>query len=110
LTEFAKKTPSGETVSFNVMAYATGTPEDPSTARRLSLARALTIRGAMMADGVASTRIYVRANGAPPGVDAGPADRVDISVLGGPAVHAGAPVTTPATTPAGAPAPPLARP
>ena len=111
LTEFAKKTPSGETVSFNVMAYATGTPEDPSTARRLALARALTIRGAMMADGVASTRIYVRANGAPGGVDAGPADRVDISVLGGPAVHAGAPATNPATTtPAGTPAPPLARP
>ncbi len=33
--------PAGDGTSFNVVAYAAGTPEDPSTARRLSLARAL---------------------------------------------------------------------
>jgi outer membrane protein OmpA-like peptidoglycan-associated protein len=72
--------PQGDGISFNVVAYAAGTPEDPSTARRLSLARALAVRNALIADGVSSTRIYVRALGAPTG-DA-PADRVDLSVLG----------------------------
>jgi hypothetical protein len=66
--------------SFNVVAYAAGTPDDPSTARRLSLSRALAVRSALMADGVSSTHIYVRALGAPEG-DKTP-DRVDISVLG----------------------------
>lgn len=77
--------PQGDGVSFNVVAYAAGTPEDPSTARRLSLARALAVRSALIADGVSSTRIYVRALGAQAGgAQAGdaPADRVDLSVLG----------------------------
>jgi outer membrane protein OmpA-like peptidoglycan-associated protein len=72
--------PQGDGISFNVVAYAAGTPEDPSTARRLSLARALAVRSALIADGVSSTRIYVRALGVQAG-DA-PADRVDLSVLG----------------------------
>jgi outer membrane protein OmpA-like peptidoglycan-associated protein len=90
-----KAAPPGDTTSFNVVAYATGTPEDPSTARRLSLARALAVRSALMADGVSSTRIYVRALGAQ--VGEAPADRVDVSVLG-----ANAP-PTPASAPAAAP-------
>ena len=44
--------PSGGNTSFNVVAYAAGTPEDPSTARRLSLSRALAVRSALIADGV----------------------------------------------------------
>ncbi|MSO91281.1 MAG: hypothetical protein EXR01_06860 [Acetobacteraceae bacterium] len=82
LAVFAKAAPSGETTSFNVQAYAAGLAEDSSAARRLSLARALAIRTALMADGIASTRIYVRAMGTPadPGMD--PVDRVDIAVLG----------------------------
>jgi outer membrane protein OmpA-like peptidoglycan-associated protein len=91
--------PQGEGISFNVVAYAAGTPEDPSTARRLSLARALAVRSALIADGVSSTRIYVRALGAQAG-DA-PADRVDLSVLGAnaPSIPASAPAEAPATPP-----------
>jgi outer membrane protein OmpA-like peptidoglycan-associated protein len=70
----------GETVSFNVVAYAAGTPDDPSTARRLSLSRALAVRSALMADGVNSSRIYVRALGAAGGSDE--PDRVDLAVMG----------------------------
>jgi outer membrane protein OmpA-like peptidoglycan-associated protein len=84
--------PPAETTSFNVVAYATGTADDPSAARRLSLSRALAVRSALIASGVPSTRIYVRALGAPPpdahptatGTEkaGGPADRVDVIVLG----------------------------
>ncbi len=73
--------PAGDSASFNVLAYAAGTPEDPSTARRLSLARALAVRSALMADGIASSRIYVRALGATGGDEA--PDRVDLAVMGG---------------------------
>ncbi len=86
--------PAGDTTSFNVVAYAAGTPEDPSTARRLSLSRALAVRSALMADGIGSSRIYVRALGATGG-DAAP-DRVDLAVMGG---------NTPASSPVSAPAP-----
>ncbi len=72
---------AGDGASFNVLAYAAGTPEDPSTARRLSLARALAVRSALMADGIASSRIYVRALGATGGDEA--PDRVDLAVMGG---------------------------
>jgi outer membrane protein OmpA-like peptidoglycan-associated protein len=73
-------TPAGNNTSYNVVAYAAGTPEDPSTARRLSLSRALAVRSALMADGISSSRIYVRALGATEG-DETP-DRVDVAVLG----------------------------
>jgi outer membrane protein OmpA-like peptidoglycan-associated protein len=73
--------PPGPNTSFNVAGYAAGTAEDPSTARRLSLSRALAVRSALMADGVSSTRIYVRALGAASGDE--PPDRVDLAVLGG---------------------------
>ncbi len=84
-------TGTAETKSFEVVAYATGTPSDPSTARRLSLSRALAVRSVLLADGVPSARIYVRALGSPLGAsDSGgspsgdaPADRVDLTVLGG---------------------------
>jgi outer membrane protein OmpA-like peptidoglycan-associated protein len=72
--------PKTDDTTFNVMAYAAGVPEDPSTARRLSLSRALAVRSALMAYGVPSTHIYVRALGALPGD--GPQDRVDVLVLG----------------------------
>jgi len=73
--------PRGDTTVYNVAAYAAGTGDDPSTARRLSLTRALAVRNALLADGVPSTRIFVRALGAQSG--GGPADRVDLSVAGG---------------------------
>jgi outer membrane protein OmpA-like peptidoglycan-associated protein len=80
LKTLVSQAPKSETVSYNVLAYAPGTPEDPSTARRLSLARALAVRSVLMSAGVPSTRIYVRALGAPSG-NASP-DRADVSVLG----------------------------
>ena len=81
IKNIVQSAPAGDSASFNVLAYAAGTPEDPSTARRLSLARALAVRSALMADGIASSRIYVRALGATGGDEA--PDRVDLAVMGG---------------------------
>jgi outer membrane protein OmpA-like peptidoglycan-associated protein len=92
IQNLVRTAPQGNNISINVVAYAAGTPEDPSTARRLSLSRALAVRSALIADGVSSARIYVRALGAQAGD--GPADRVDLSLLGG---NASSPV--PASTP-----------
>jgi outer membrane protein OmpA-like peptidoglycan-associated protein len=80
LQSFVHSLPLSEAISYNVVAYAAGTPEDPSTARRVSLARALSVRGVLMGAGVPSSRIYVRALGATGGN--GPADRVDVTALG----------------------------
>lgn len=81
IKEFVAAAPSTDTASYNVVAFASGKAEDPSTARRVSLSRAMAVRAALMADGVPSSRIYVRALGAQSGE--GPPDRVDISMLGG---------------------------
>lgn len=70
-----------ENSSVNVVAYAAPTPDDPSTARRLSLSRALAVRSALIADGVNSSRIYVRALGGSE-TGGGPDDRVDVTLLG----------------------------
>lgn len=78
--KLVKATPTGNTISYNVVAYAAGSADDPSVARRMSLARGLAVRSALVADGVASTRIYVRALGA--AKEGGPPDRVDITVMG----------------------------
>ena len=72
---------AGGTATFNIVAYAAAKPDDPSAARRLSLSRALAVRNALMADGVVSSRIYVRALGSQ--VPEGPPDRVDLTLLGG---------------------------
>jgi outer membrane protein OmpA-like peptidoglycan-associated protein len=81
IQNLVKSAPTGDGTSYNVVAYAAGTPEDPSTARRLSLSRALAVRSALMAGGISSAHIYVRALGAPEG-DKTP-DRADVAVLGG---------------------------
>ena len=62
--------------AFTIVAYAAGSADDPSSARRISLARALSTRGALMTEGVPSRRITVRALGSQAG--GGPPDRVDI--------------------------------
>ncbi len=74
--------------AINVLAYAAGSADDPSTPRRLSLARALAARAVLINEGIPSTRIYVRALGSAGGD--GPADRVDLS-----ANAAGTSVATP---------------
>jgi outer membrane protein OmpA-like peptidoglycan-associated protein len=74
-----------ENAAFTLTSYAAGTAEDPSTARRLSLSRALAARSVLMAHGVTSVRIFVKALGpTSPGFTDGPADRVDLTV--GPAI------------------------
>jgi outer membrane protein OmpA-like peptidoglycan-associated protein len=80
LRQLARETPGG---IFNVIAVAAGVPDDPSTPRRLSLSRALAARSLLIAEGVKSTQIYVRALGANAGD--GPADRVDVTVTVPPA-------------------------
>ena len=88
----AKAAPPGVNTTFNVMGYAAGIPEDPSTARRLSLSRALAVRSVLMADGVSSARIYVRALGTAGGDEV--PDRVDLAVMGGNAAGTSASATS----------------
>ena len=78
MRDFARGLAPQTTVT--VSAFAPGAPEDPSTARRLSLARALAARGVLIAEGIASPRIIVRALGASPPIADGPSDRVDLIV------------------------------
>jgi outer membrane protein OmpA-like peptidoglycan-associated protein len=78
----------GDGTTFNVLAYAPGKPDDPSTARRISLSRAMTVRNALVASGIPSARIFVRALGEQFGD--GPPDRVDIGVTGANAPSASA--------------------
>ena len=80
IRELAAKAPAGDDTTFNVKAYSPGKPDDPSTARRISLSRAMAVRAALIADGVQSSRIFVRALGEQYGK--GPPNRVDIDVTG----------------------------
>lgn len=83
LRDLARALPAQASVT--VSAFAPGAPEDPSSSRRLSLARGLAVRGVLITEGLASTRITVRALGASPAIAAGPADRVDLVVSSPPA-------------------------
>jgi outer membrane protein OmpA-like peptidoglycan-associated protein len=78
IRQLTQAAPPGDSTTFNVLAYAPGKPDDPSTARRVSLSRAMAVRSALVADGVPSARIFVRALGEQHGD--GPPDRVDIGV------------------------------
>lgn len=64
---------------LQLLAFATGTKETASQSRRLSLNRALAVRGALIDAGVRSTRIDVRALGNQ--TEDGPTDRVDVLVM-----------------------------
>jgi outer membrane protein OmpA-like peptidoglycan-associated protein len=67
--------------AFNVTALAAGAADDGSAARRLSLARGLAVRSLLIGEGIASTRIFVRALGdSPDALAGGPADRTDIVI------------------------------
>lgn len=99
LRNFARSM-KAEQATINVVATAAGSADDPSTPRRLSLSRALAARAVLITEGIASTRIYVRALGAN-GPPDGPPDRVDVSS----SANASSPATggpPPAATPAGA--------
>ncbi len=77
--------PVPDSTSFTITSYAAGTPEDPSTARRLSLSRALALRSVLISQGITSVRIYVKALGpTSPGFADGPPDRADITITANP--------------------------
>ena len=102
LRDFARTMKGNEQETVNVVATAAGTADDPSTPRRLSLSRALAARSVLVNEGIASTRIYVRALGT--NGPEGPADRVDL-IASGIAARA-APGNAPGNMPANAPATP----
>jgi outer membrane protein OmpA-like peptidoglycan-associated protein len=78
IQDLARAIPAPAEDSISVLAYAAGKPDDPSTARRLSLSRGLAVRSVLLASGIPSARIYVRALGAT--ASNGPADRVELTV------------------------------
>jgi outer membrane protein OmpA-like peptidoglycan-associated protein len=78
IRELAHAIPAPDTSNVNVLAYAAGEPDDASTARRLSLSRGMAVRSVLLASGVPSAQIYVRALGA--AASDGPADRVELIV------------------------------
>jgi outer membrane protein OmpA-like peptidoglycan-associated protein len=78
IRDLARSIPSPAADSVNVVAYAAGKPDDPSTARRLSLSRGIAVRSVLLASGVPSAQIYVRALGST--ASDGPADRVELIV------------------------------
>ena len=64
---------------LQIVAYASGSDDNASQARRLSLSRALAVRSYLIDAGVRSTRMDVRALGNK--FDAGPGDRVDLIIV-----------------------------
>jgi outer membrane protein OmpA-like peptidoglycan-associated protein len=109
IRQLAQAAPPGDATTFNVLAYAPGKQDDPSTARRISLSRAMAVRSALVADGVPSARIFVRALGEQYGD--GPPDRVDLSVTGAnaPAETAPAAAASPSAAAASPPAAAVSR-
>ncbi|MBI3503419.1 MAG: OmpA family protein [Proteobacteria bacterium] len=66
------------TARLQLQAYASGGDDQGGQARRLSLSRALAVRGQLIEQGIASTRMDVRALGR---TADGPPDRVDIVLV-----------------------------
>ncbi len=79
LDSIASRADKDSSLRLQLLAYASGTGDTASRARRLSLSRALAVRSYLIDKGVRSTRIDVRAlgNRLPGG---GSADRVDVVV------------------------------
>jgi outer membrane protein OmpA-like peptidoglycan-associated protein len=73
--------PPFDTVIYTLTSYASVDPDDPSTPRRLALARALAVRDVLIAEGVTSPRVIVKVAAAT-AVSTGeaPPDRVDIAM------------------------------
>jgi hypothetical protein len=77
LREIAGSAADEHAPSVSVDGYAKSDPSDPSTARRLSLSRALAAQAVLREAGIPSERIYVRALLAEDGTP--PANRVDVT-------------------------------
>lgn len=67
-------------IHVQLVAYASGLPDQASQARRISLSRAIGVRSYLMEQGIKSVRIYVRALGNRSDAG-GPPDRVDIVAI-----------------------------
>ena len=76
LDALAQQLAGDEAMRIQLLAYASGTSDTASRSRRLSLSRALAVRSYLIAKGIRSTRMDVRALGN--NVEGSPADRVDI--------------------------------
>jgi outer membrane protein OmpA-like peptidoglycan-associated protein len=80
LDAMAKRLKANDKERVNILAYASSVGDQPSTARRVSLSRALSVRASLIDAGVGSMRINVQAEGDKnPG---GEPDRVDLVVQG----------------------------
>ena len=106
LHRFARTVPNTTGTTIDVRSYASGSPDDISSSRRMSLSRSLAVRAALIGGGVPSTHIFVRALG--PNAGDGPADRVDILVNrqtqdNPQPARAPAPPSPPATAPTASP-------
>lgn len=79
LSAIAQSLTANADLRLQIVAYATGSDDNASQARRLSLSRALAVRSYLIDAGVRSTRMDVRALGNK--FDTGPGDRVDLIVV-----------------------------
>lgn len=80
LNSIASQLASNARLRLQLVAYASGAGDDAIAARRLSLARAVQMRSYLIAKGVPSVRMDVRALGNQNN-SGGPADRVDVVIL-----------------------------
>ncbi len=92
LNKIAAQMTENKSLRLQVRAYADGTPETTSAARRLSLMRALNVRDYVTKKNIPATRLDIRALGSGSaemgdevGRSSAPADRVDITVISNPA-------------------------
>lgn len=76
LTTLAQQTAKDTNMRLEIKAYASSTDDQPTSARRMSLARALAVRAFLIDQGLDSLRINVKALGTDEGSDT--PDRVDI--------------------------------
>ena len=110
LQGFATQLKADPLARADLEAYGLGTPEDPSTPRRMALSRGLAARAVLINEGIPSTRIYVRVIGQPTpdnpsaagstgaSTDTGsPADRVDLRLSRAPGDASVAPIGAPPT-------------
>lgn len=94
LLAIAARARANPVLQVSVIAWAPGSPDDPSIPRALALERALAARAVLINAGVVSDRIFAIANGLV-GIGAGPPDRLDVTL----ALPRSAPTPTPAVTP-----------
>ncbi len=78
LDQIAQYLQENEALKIQLRAFADGTPETTSKARRLSLTRALTVRTYLLDQGVNATAMDVRALGIDKSAKDQSADRVDL--------------------------------